>query len=727
MRSSPNLPASFHLSASMLALVALVGTHSSVEATAVSVSSLGIPTPIESSMAMYYQPARNVVDLCPPDYDGAYIAAGCESIIWCADGMLRFQAGCPEEGQLFDDTCLCCRDADEFECRVKEVPPVEVEEQATVAVEVVEEDTVEGDDSAAVITDGLTWGQQPVDKVASSICDAGFTGLTTNEDCTSISVCSNGALVNSMDCPTGTLFDDNSKKCVKWHRQFVCTKSQMEAGTVETVENSSECPRGASGLHPLTDCVGYSVCFLGTKLFETSCTTGTLFNVNTQQCERWHRGFVCGGTPASPTEEPAPEVQLEYQLPAAVSQEGICPDGLTGFSFTQTPDCKGASVCRNGVFKFAIDCEDGKLFDSEKGRCVKWHRKFVCGANTSTKAPTESPTRAPVSYVCPEDYTGMVATTGCRGSYVCRVGKYLMGPIACPSGMLFDEAMGTCVDRSPSFVCANSATEAGTPAQGTDAPTSSPVEKDAGPCRSGFTGLSPTEQCKGANVCRDGEFLMSMNCPNGSLFDASIQQCVAWYRSFVCGDVAEVSVDAVSTDAFTNEVELKGAGKGKKSEKEDIGPDEAKGTKGEKDDASKDSPDEVSMETVDPPVPSPTPPMRPRSQCPKGFTGLVPANEDCNSYIFCKRGKYDNQGVESCPEIFVFDFLAQECVMPYRSFECVYTILTTDKPVESIAQELIAQVMTGEETVSDGEEEIAQESLAKVEIQQSTSGNNIRA
>ena len=63
--------------------------------------------------------------------------------------------------------------------------------------------------------------------------------------------------------------------------------------------------------------------------------------------------------------------------------------------------------------------------------------------------------------------------------------------------------------------------------------------------------------------------------------------------------------------------------------------------------------------------------------------------------------------------------------MPFRSFECMYTILTTEE--EAIAQELIAQVKTGEETVSDGEEEIAQESLAKVEIQQSTSGNNIRA
>lgn len=871
---SPILPASFHLSASILALVALVGAYSSVDATAAAASPLGIRAPIESSMAMYYQPGvANVADLCPPDYDGAYIAAGCQSIIWCADGMLKFQAGCPEEGQLFDDTCLCCRDANGFECRVEATPQVVVEEQAAVVevVEEEEEEKVEEEDSAAIITDNLTsdqvacvrctnipteymmrndvscatyehaftrrcgteygwWGrngnpehcqyscwengvpystqrgkpccyredtddlelaaklladvdsdttaegpiiaavdEQPGDEVAppmAAVCEAGFTGLTTNADCTSISVCNDGELAYSMDCPTGTLFDDNSKQCVKWHRQFVCTKSQMKAGTVETIENNSECPRGASGLHPLPDCIGYNVCFLGTKLFVTPCTSGTLFNVNTQQCQRWHRGFVCGGTPntraeapttaaftptsvptagptASPTKEPTPaaeplaEVQLDSQVPAIVSPEGICPAGLTGF--IPTPDCKGSNVCRNGVFKYAIECKDGHLFDSDKGRCVKWHRKFVCGGDSEeveedssngeelpspTGAPTGSPTRAPVAYACPEDYTGMVATTGCRGSYVCRAGKYLMGPIACPSGTLFDEAMGICVDRSPWFVCVNSATEAGTRAQTTESPTSSLVEEDIGPCQSGFTGLAPTEQCTGAHVCRDGDLIMSMDCPGGSLFDANIQQCVPWYRSFVCGDVA--------ADSTTSEVELKGAGKGKKSEKEDIVPDEAKAKKGEKDDESQESRDQVSMDTVELPVPPPTPPIRPRSRCPRGFSGRVPANEACSAYIYCERGEYDNQGVVNCrPDQFVFDFLTQKCVMPFRSFECMYTILTTDE--EAIAQELIAQVKTGKETVSDGEEEITQETLAKVEIQSvplsggSGAGNGIRA
>ena len=281
-----------------------------------------------------------------------------------------------------------------------------------------------------------------------------------------------------------------------------------------------------------------------------------------------------------------------------------------------------------------------------------------------------------------------------------------MGPIPCPSGMMFHETLGLCVDRNR--VSCSTGTEAGTRVKATESPTSSPVE-DKGPCQAGFTGLSQTEQCKGANVCRDGEFLMSMDCPSGSLFDASIQQCIPWDRSFVCADVA--------SDSATSEVEVKGAGRGKKSEKEDdIVPDEAKTEKGEKDDASKDSRDKVSMDTVDPPVPPPTPAMRPRSRCPKGFTGKVPANEACSSYIFCERGQYDNHGVVSCrPEQFVFDFLTQKCVMPYRSFECMYTVLTTDE--EAIAQELIAQVKAGEETVSDGEEEIAQETLAKVKVQ----------
>ena len=66
-------------------------------------------------------------------------------------------------------------------------------------------------------------------------------------------------------------------------------------------------------------------------------------------------------------------------------------------------------------------------------------------------------------------------------------------------------------------------------------PTSSPVE--AGPCRPGFTGLTGTQKCKGANVCRDGNYITSIDCPKGSLFDVNVQQCVPWYRNFVCGGI----------------------------------------------------------------------------------------------------------------------------------------------------------------------------------------------
>ena len=91
------------------------------------------------------------------------------------------------------------------------------------------------------------------------------------------------------------------------------------------------------------------------------------------------------------------------------------------------------------------------------------------------------------------------------------------------------------------------------------------------------------------------------------------------------------------------------------------------------------------------PVPMP-PPMRPRSRCPKGFSGKVPANEDCSAYIYCERGQYDNLGVVPCrpDDRYVFDFLGQSCKEREEHFECMYAILTTDE--EALAEELIAQL-----------------------------------
>ena len=679
----------------------LVGTHWT-SAEAARISHYGL-TSVESSMAMYYQPGA-IQSLCPPDFDGAYIAAGCKSIVWCADGMLRFRDGCPE-GKLFDEKCLCCRDADEFECSVNEISAhasAEIEdddarahgEEALVATDkkndMTKKKKCKGEECESEADNLADAGANELAGQTSADCEAGFTGISTNSDCTSINVCDQGQLTMAMDCPTGTLFDDNTKDCVKWHRQFVCINSLVEAQTVNIVENSPDCPRGASGLSPLTDCVGYNVCFLGTKLFETQCGTGFLFNVNTLQCERWYREFVCPpkdvATPnSSQPAQTQPKVEDQILEKVNVSSRGTCPSGHTGFA--PTPDCRSTNVCRGGVFKYALDCGDGQLFDVDLGRCIKGYRGFVCGGDAEgdedLPAPTSQPTPTiSMDRICPEDYTGMIPTPGCSGSYACRRGKFLMGPIRCPSGTFFDGTTTSCKEKYDGFVC--SADEAGIGTQDTDAPTTSPVE--VGPCRPGFTGLTRTQECEGANVCRDGNYLTSIDCPKGSLFDVNVQQCVHWYRNFVCGGIVP---DAA------NEKEEKGANaKAEKNEKEVENKAEKaeKRKKSEKDDATSEK-SAVVTDGLESPVPVP-PPMRPRSRCPKGFTGRVPANEECSAYINCEKGKYDNHGVVSCrPDgLYVFDFLSQRCQAfePDEYFECVYTILTTDE--EPLAKELIAQL-----------------------------------
>jgi len=255
-----------------------------------------------------------------------------------------------------------------------------------------------------------------------------------------------------------------------------------------------------------------------------------------------------------------------------------------------------------------------------------------------------------------------------------------MGPILCPSGTFFDETTASCEEKYDGFVCA--ADETGTRTQDTAAPTTSPVE--AGPCRPGFTGLTMMDQCEGAIVCRDGNQLTSIDCPRGSLFDVNVQQCVHWYRNwgFVCGGIAPDDLNEDETKGEKIKTDYK--------EVENKAEKNEKSKKAEKDDASSVKSDVVTDALVSP-VPA-RPPMRPRSRCPKGFTGKVPANEDCSAYIFCERGQYDNTGVVSCrpDDRYVFDFLVQSCKEREEHFECMYAILTTDE--EALAKELIAQL-----------------------------------
>ena len=68
-----------------------------------------------------------------------------------------------------------------------------------------------------------------------------------------------------------------------------------------------------------------------------------------------------------------------------VSSEGTCPSGHTGFA--PTPDCRSTNVCRDGVFKYALECKPGDFFDLASKQCVKWYSGFVCGGGTEVDLP----------------------------------------------------------------------------------------------------------------------------------------------------------------------------------------------------------------------------------------------------------------------------------------------------------------------------------------------------
>ena len=64
---------------------------------------------------------------------------------------------------------------------------------------------------------------------------------------------------------------------------------------------------------------------------------------------------------------------------AKVSSRGSCPSGHTGFA--PTPDCRSTNVCRDGEFKYALDCKSGDFFDLASKQCIKWNPGFVCGGD----------------------------------------------------------------------------------------------------------------------------------------------------------------------------------------------------------------------------------------------------------------------------------------------------------------------------------------------------------
>ena len=267
-------------------------------------------------------------------------------------------------------------------------------------------------------------------------CPSDHTGIVPTPDCRSMNVCSDGVFKFALDCEAGDVFDFASTGCVNWYKGFVCgggaegdlhapssqsfstfVKSTVsfEPSTKPSFELSTKAGKGKgkgqnqTASPTVTDSASPSVI----KSSEPSTSEGM-----GQNTDIIVKKVVKVDEEGSPTASPVPSnpptptpTPTPFEPPtksgkgkgkgqntdetantairdveAKFSSKGTCPPGHTGFALT--PDCRSTNVCRVGVFKFALDCEVGDVFDLALGRCVKWYRGFVCGVDAEGDLPS---------------------------------------------------------------------------------------------------------------------------------------------------------------------------------------------------------------------------------------------------------------------------------------------------------------------------------------------------
>lgn len=125
-----------------------------------------------------------------------------------------------------------------------------------------------------------------------------------------------------------------------------------------------------------------------------------------------------------------------------------------------------------------------------------------------SERPSPVPTKAPSpAATCSEGFTGYIALNECTQYQYCMDGAFTGDIKTCPEGTLFDE-------EKQNFGHYYSVWCNGLP------PVGIPL------CPIDFTGLMAVDNCAGYRHCSDGIVVSEqVDCPNGQLFDDSIQNC----------------------------------------------------------------------------------------------------------------------------------------------------------------------------------------------------------
>merc|ERR1712039_93034 len=100
------------------------------------------------------------------------------------------------------------------------------------------------------------------------------------------------------------------------------------------------------------------------------------------------------------------------------------------------------------------DCPDGLLFNNDTQVCDHDYNVHCPTSTVPTISPTAAPTLPLASHttsptekpaICPYEFSGLIATSDCRGYYHCVNGDLAVeSPTDCPAGTLFSNDLQVC-------------------------------------------------------------------------------------------------------------------------------------------------------------------------------------------------------------------------------------------------------------------------------------------
>jgi len=295
-------------------------------------------------------------------------------------------------------------------------------------------------------------------------------------DCGSFYHCTHGNALEPMACPAGLHFNEAAQYC-DWPENVTCktcdddqSPEAIPTTTAPETPNSDYCPDGHYQVD--CDCGSFYQCDHGKPTEVIKCPDDLLFNESTERCD-WPHNVTCKSCDQAP--EVIPTTVAPEEVPET-PDSNYCPDG----HYQVDCDCGSFYQCSHGKPTEVIKCPDDLLFNESTERC-DWPHNVTC--KPCDQAPEVTPTTAVPETAAPES---VVPETG-----------------------------------APE-----------TAAPDTEAPeTEAPETPDSDYCPDGHYQVDCN--CGSFYQCVHGKPTEVIECPDGLLFNESIERC-DWSQNVTC-------------------------------------------------------------------------------------------------------------------------------------------------------------------------------------------------